>query len=616
MKKVSFIFLLLLLPALLFAENFYISSYNVNIDISKSNVYTISEELVLDFTTPSHGLYFNIPITSQVRRKPLVDIISVSDNYSTSKNSDYLSLKIGDKDKLITGEKSYKIVYTYDLGADNYDSYDEFYYNIIGTSWQTDLYNISFKVTFPESIKDSFISLTSGSYGSTSQNNLAYSLSSDGRTITGFSSHLRSGEGITLRTELKEGYFVGARVVKDFSITSLLLIFALLVVFILIFIMLYKKYGVDDKLVIYPRFTPPEGLSPLDVGYLFDSAADNKDFTSMIFFWADKGYLTIEEKKKDNFVLHKKSEIVSDKAYEVALFNALFNKGDEVSVKDVSSSFLTTIEQVVKPQLYKRFSSGEENVNDNRAEWTSRFALILSFVFAVASSVLISLNDISFAIFSLFVALINGVIIRLLLWIITKKYYAKRKPFLIFISIVIAFVILINTVLLSLISLASGMKLPYLVISALLITLGTLALSLVAIFIRKRSHYGQSTLESLLGYRDFIERAEIDEIKRLSKEDPDFYYHTLSYAIVFGLEKEWSKAFDNLYVQDASWYIGTRSTSDLIFYAILFSRFNNNYMAKINTPLVQTNYKGGTSSFSGFSGFSGGGFGGSGGSSW
>ena len=60
-------------------------------------------------------------------------------------------------------------------------------------------------------------------------------------------------------------------------------------------------------------FSPPDSLTPLDVGYLFDSNDDTRDYTAMIYYWADQGLLSIEEKAEDEFILHKKKDIDGDR---------------------------------------------------------------------------------------------------------------------------------------------------------------------------------------------------------------------------------------------------------------------------------------------------------------
>jgi hypothetical protein len=52
--------------------------------------------------------------------------------------------------------------------------------------------------------------------------------------------------------------------------------------------------------------------------------------------------------------------------------------------------------------------------------------------------------------------------------------------------------------------------------------------------------YGQ-----ILGFRQFIETAEWDRLKQLSKEDPGYGMDILPYALLFNMGTRWTAAFEN-----------------------------------------------------------------------
>ena len=54
---------------------------------------------------------------------------------------------------------------------------------------------------------------------------------------------------------------------------------------------------------------PPQGMTPAEVGYVLDGTADKKDLISMILYFAEQGYLTIEQTNKKKFTLHKQCDI-------------------------------------------------------------------------------------------------------------------------------------------------------------------------------------------------------------------------------------------------------------------------------------------------------------------
>ncbi|MBQ2258999.1 MAG: DUF2207 domain-containing protein, partial [Spirochaetales bacterium] len=125
----------------------------------------------------------------------------------------------------------------------------------------------------------------------------------------------------------------------------------------------------------------------------------------------------------------------------------------------------------------------------------------------------------------------------------------------------------------------------------------------------------QKVLEGTLGYRDFINLVEIDKLKLLIDEDPEIFYHTLSFAMAFGLEETWAKKFKGLYIPAPSWYVSTTPISDAYFYSRMSRRWRQTFSAQL-AKSAPVSGGGGHSTFSGSSGFSGGGFSGGGGRSW
>jgi len=120
-----------------------------------------------------------------------------------------------------------------------------------------------------------------------------------------------------------------------------------------------------------------------------------------------------------------------------------------------------------------------------------------------------------------------------------------------------------------------------------------------------------------LGYREFIDKVEIDQLKMMIDQDPDFYYHVLSYAVVLGLENKWAKKFDGMIVNPPTWYSGYNA-----FDVYLMSRMASNMIRSIPVnSMPKSSISGSAGSRVGgggfhSSGFSGGGFGGGGGHAW
>ncbi len=622
MKKVLFCFLALFLGlGILFAENFTIEQYDIDINVGENRVYTINERLLLNFTTPSHGFYRSIPYkyNGDVAVKARVNDIEVSSQWEKENEGDYISLKIGDEDTLVSGLQEYYISYTYDLGEDLYPDYDEFYYNIIGDGWSTSIRNVKFNVTFPKQIDSNRIWMTSGSYGSIGFNG---NITFDGTTtVSGYVASLNPNDALTLRVEMDDGYFVGAREIKDFSIPAGVVAILIAILIILYFILTYFKYGVDKPLAVVVNYSAPDGLTPLECGYIVDEKADDKDIGAMIFYWADKGYLTIEEQdaKNDSFIFHKKREL-DEKATdnEKELFAALFKSGDDVDIGDLESSqFAKAVIEDIKPSIGSYFK-GERQLIEQKSKNKAITTTFLAFLFSIVYSFCMSVYDMEYLFVVLFCT-VFFVILSLCFAAVMRKYrYINKSIRFAYLLVYLIFALVLASLTLIFSLSGNSSTITTMVAFICFATIGILG-SFGALVMEKRSDYGQHTLENVLGFREYIDKVEVDKLKLLIDQDPEYFYHVLSYAICFGLEDRWARKFKDIFVAPASWYYSPYNTvTDYFFYAALYRRWNNAYKSQIVPASYpqSTSGHGGASTFSGSSGFSGGGFGGGGGRSW
>ena len=102
-----FILLLCLIPAQAQASKYTynIEKYDVSLRVTPQNTYEITEKLTVNFKTEHHGIYRRIPLENEVGRDDgsrsiiharVSGIDCGEDDYSTSREGDYLVIQIGD----------------------------------------------------------------------------------------------------------------------------------------------------------------------------------------------------------------------------------------------------------------------------------------------------------------------------------------------------------------------------------------------------------------------------------------------------------------------------------------------------------------------------------------
>lgn len=351
-------------------NGYSIESYDINMVVNENNTFDITEKITAHFNVARHGIYRRIPLKNSITRldgtksnnRAKISNIAVSERYTISKENGYEVIKIGDPNKTITGNRSYTIKYTYDIGKDPLKDADELYFNLIGNEWDTSISNVTFKIKMPKTFDKSLLGFSSGVKGATNNSNISYSV--DENVISGFyTSTLNVGQALTVRLTLPEGYFVGAS--SNFNIYAVV-VMGICLLCVLIAYILWAKYGKDDKVVETVEFYPPEGYNSAEIGFLYEGSSNTKHIISLLIYLANKGYLKIEEVSNN----YKQSIKLSDEEKRKAnlKIQELENKIEQEKLKDINSPKIKILENSL--QIYKNIdkpieyelSEKEENI--------------------------------------------------------------------------------------------------------------------------------------------------------------------------------------------------------------------------------------------------------------
>ena len=645
MKRILLIGLVLVAGlSSVFAADYYISSYDVKITVGNNAVHHIVETIDVYFEGSHHGIVREIPLDYtdyNGKTKARVTNLKISDNYSSETDNGYLVIQIGSSSKTYTRQSvHYVIEYDYDLGADFNEDYDEFYMNIIGVDWECPIRKATFSITIPfvasmsmRSSDDFFdyvcenTYLSSGTYGSTSGDTDAYAYKADDGSvlIEGTTLNLNSYEGVTIRMDLPEGWYRNARMPWDyrglFKVAGIVAAIALVV----LAVVLWTIFGKDKTPIIVARFYPPKDFSPLLVGYVADSNVDDKDVISMLFYWADEGLLSIEEKKNNKYEFTKLKDIEayaiesgkSIPELEVKLFNGFFKNravGDVVKFSDLEKNnfFQTIVETKLKTGKY---FTKERALNDSKSRKVAGILALLSFLPLLFYSLSFGLYENADIIvyFHLGVCFLLFMLNLVIFGSLFSKWYMRDS------KVFACILRIIPSAVAGFILYVMEMDLNVYCNIGLLVlaVVSSAVIALFAIITERRSSYGDEVLEEILGYREFIDKVEISKLKMMIKSDPDLYYRVLCYAVVLGLEDKWAKKFSGMMVQPPSWYSGY-SAFDVYYMTRLATRMATSIPAASIPRSSISGSPGSRVGGGGFhsSGFSGGGFGGGGGHAW
>lgn len=601
-----------------YANDYDITKYDVEIVVDEHNKYSIKENIDTYFNVSKHGIVRRIPLYNNIirqdgtreRNRVLISNVHVNEEFASSRENNNYVLKIGSADKTINGKHSYTISYDYDIGLDKNNKYDELYFNIIGTNWDTDISNVTFKITMPKEFDASKLGFSYGEYGESNTDNISYDV--DGNVITGsFDRTLLAGEGLNVRLELPEGYFIRK------SVSSSLLecwYYIIPILGVLFSYLIWKKYGKDDQVVDIVSFYPPENMNSLDVAFAKKGSVNSNDAVSLLVYLASKGYIKIVEdkKSKSRFTIQKVKEYDGNNKEEELFFRGLFKKvWDSISSDELNESFYLTINSI----LTKKNSTANRKEIFNNKSSNKRYILFLFMLITSSLSTIIpalgyKLSDV---IFSIIICNLIGIVALIIVGIIydnncTKKGLNSALGFAFF--FVLALAVANFTII--------GFEYIYYdtvyLIGFILCMVCTYLIYFFYLIVTKRTEYGNKVLGEVNGFKKFLETAEKDKLESLVHDDPSYFYNILPYAYVLGVSDAWIKQFEGIAIAPPDWY---ESADTFDYY-----RFNRSLNRTIHSASRVMNSvpqsSGGSSSGGGFSGggFSGGGSGGGGGSSW
>ena len=508
---------------------------------------------------------------------------------------------------------TYDISYTMEAGAGATRKY--FIVDVIGFGWPVALHNVQAEITFPD--KAESIDLYVGEYGVGEMNgsasayaeNLLTSVSDDGKTVRMSAQELKlvyndiyeeyMAAGFTVRCKFAKGVLADYTKTRIFTKDMPWIVFggiSVIIAALAVCLVTRKKH----ELITVVNVAAPDEMDPLKMGVMLDGTVDKEDITSMIYYFADKGYLEIDFSDEDNPVLVKKADLPKGApVYMQTLFNGLFKRKDSVAVSDLAEKYCASVEiakkQLPTPSMYERKS-------------------ILGFVcggvlgglYMALTPFLMGKINLHFTYNYLFgfVGFIPIFLILFVLYLRENYRYKWKKTAHLVAWLGVAAVAGLAT-LLFVVAFAQHLMTGY---EIALMCIASFAATFIGAFSLSRKEDYVKELGNILGFKDFIIYTEEDKIKFMLETNPQLYYKILPYAQVLGVTDEWEDKFKNILIPPPTW--GTGMHMSVFDYMVLNSCMRRAMATAMRPPQTSGGVSGGGGNFGGFGG---GGFGGGGG---
>lgn len=540
-----------------------IRSMDAQIVVTRSGDVSVTERFTVHFNGSWNGIYRTIPVEYEGRGglnyTLRLDVQSVTDGggtplrYEVDRQGDSRRIKMWVPD---ANDATRTIVLTYrsDNALRFFDEHDELYWNVTGAAWDFPIRNVTATVMLPEQVTGIRTASFTGAHGSTE----AAVVEEIGttRTFRG-TGPLGYGEDLTIVVGWNPG--VIPRPTAADRATSLLasnsVLFAPVLAFLLMF-GLWRRFGRDPESgSTFVRYEPPPDMTPAEAGTLMDDRVDLRDVTATLVDLAVRGFVRIEETEKEQLF-----GLLSSRDYEILLLRA---------------------------EEWPQLKPHERALMHALSLHSSGDRVLLS------------------ALENEFYKELPGIRKHLGSTLVDNGYYVRRPTVVRTLWIVgamaaAALVVFVGAAMSNRFGVAPGAA----------FVAGAATFVVVAVFgwlMPRRTANGARMHSWLCGFEEFLGRVEKDRLERLV-DSPAAFEKFLPYAMAFGVENNWARAFEGIAAEPPDWY---RTRDGRAFRPNLFVADLGRMTSAAGSAMSSAPRSSGSSGFSG--GSSGGGFGGGGG---
>lgn len=544
--------------------------FDATLTVGADGGLEVVETLRFRFTGSWNGVFRSIPVEYEddrgFRYRLDLDVRDVRSGeggelrHEISRDGRYRKIKVWVPDAV---DREATVLLRYDVGNGLrfFENHDELYWNVTGTEWDIPIRRATARVVLPEGATGRRANAFTGAFGAKGTD--ARVTEVDEGFVFENIDELGFREGMTVVVGWDPGV-VERPTEVDRAISFLGMNWMLFVPLVTWFGMwrLWLARGRDPKQrPVNPVYAPPEGLTPAEVGTLVDNSVDMRDITATLVDLAVRGYLVIEEEESGRI-----ARWLGQREYT-------FVRRDDAD------------ERALHPHERR----------------------LLDGLF-VGRGGRVGTDDLERTFYREVPDIKDAVMERL----VSGGYYPRRPDRELHVWIVVGLIFTVGAVVgLSVLAVAMALPPTPAVIGGVLAGLPVL---IFGIFMPARSVKGVRTLEGILGFEEFLERVESDRFRRMITS-PEQFEAFLPYAMALKVEKQWARAFEDLYREPPEWYRGR--TPDVGFRATNFVASLDDVTSRTGSAMASApRSSSSSSSSSGFSsggGFSGGGFGGGGG---
>ncbi len=440
---------------------------------------------------------------------------------------------------------NFVLEYVYDMSDDKVKGFDDFTYDVLGYE-MAEVKKLTASITFDKPTESLDVSLrTNGKRDWAPNPDVGEYVNIGENKIEICAFDREENAGLTVQTLLPDGYF---KVTLTFY-WYYVIFAAIAIAAVIAGIWLFFNAASSEKPVVTAEFYPPEGVDIMEFSSVWHRGAKSKDAAAIILKWAESGFIKIEKDGKKDFILYttgKKPDDIDERGRmycetnaEQNFYNQLFmfglggaNKFSTRKYRHTSSKnktkFYESVEKLVK-------NGDKYKISKSKAE---KMRCALPFLALVPTlSVMVYFSIVSLdamaAFFSVFLAAgtLMGVIFRKMPSVLILLFPLCFYGVVYFMYLFIFAMPLYDYAYLHLIA-PSWWALNVFVLPFCIKD--------------KRTENANNIYGKILGFKQFLLKAELPRIQLLFDENPDYFADILPYCYILGISKKVQKRFASL----------------------------------------------------------------------
>ncbi|HLL81880.1 MAG TPA: DUF2207 domain-containing protein [Longimicrobium sp.] len=587
-----------------------IRDFDALLTVGRDGGVDVTERLTIGFTGQWKGLNRDLllrHVSGQGRKEVLdLEVTSVTDGDGKPMNVEMEDLGDGWTKRLriyVPGasDAERQIVIRYHVSnairffyeGSETGAMDELYWNVTGSQWDMPIDRAHGRVVLPAGARARQAEVYTGPEGTKLAGSHGVSRVTESGVEFASARPLQPFEGVTVAVGWPPGFVATrpsdaahrtAEAVRLWPLALPLLAFGL-------GFRAWRRRGRDPREEsIVVQYEPPASLTPAEAGTLIDHTAEMRDITATLVDMAVRGYIGIEERTEKTMM-------------------GLFTSTDFVFYRRRSRkkwSELAEHEQLYLTALFEHATHSDESWEEVRAhahadgdepEPESRGR-------SGRGSESVMLSDLS----QKFYVALPGIRDALYTSLMERGYYRSRPDKVKNLWFALAAVVLVVCLVGAFIAFDSTISW----VSAGALAAGGMGSAIILFIFSRimpaRTSDGARAREAALGFREFLSRVESDRYRKMITS-PEMFEQYLPYAMAFGVEGRWARAFEDIYREPPQWYRGSGTGR---FHATGFSQRMSAMSSTAGSTMSSSPSS--SSSGSGGGGSSGGGSGGGGGS--